>query len=253
MRKKLLLTAAMFLAFTGVVSASSINGEYNGNPIVKLKSNGLIIDTGEVPAMIYDGKTMVPIAALRNLGANVTWDPNTYSVDVKLPQSSTSNADEKLLLSKQNIAIAIMYKQTEDLAEELVQYNDFLSLYFNYHNSNFDTSYFDREITTRLPDISNHYNNIQNKFNDLSKILVGTNLSDLQKNINDIYQAIEYYKNATLDLIQWGTYKYQNNISNSQQSFNSYQNNAKSGFTLANNSVVNCSTGFNTYIYKIAQ
>lgn len=70
----------------GVVSGS-MNGDYKGNPIVKLKSNGTLVDTGEVPAMIYDGRTMVPIAALRNLGAEVTWDPKTYSVDVKLDSS----------------------------------------------------------------------------------------------------------------------------------------------------------------------
>lgn len=83
--KKLLLVSIMFLMFAGVVSASSINGDYKGNPIVKLKSNGNVIDSGEVPAMIYDGKTLVPIAALRNLGATVTWDADTYSVDVKMP------------------------------------------------------------------------------------------------------------------------------------------------------------------------
>lgn len=87
------MVVMMFLLFAGVVSASGINGDYKGNPIVKLKSNGSVIDPGEVPAMIYDGKTMVPISALRNLGAEVTWDADTYSVDVKLKSSELSTKD----------------------------------------------------------------------------------------------------------------------------------------------------------------
>lgn len=78
----------MFLLFAGVVSASSINGDYKGNPIVKITSNGKALELDEVPPMIYDGHTVVPISLLRQLGASVTWDPTTYGVDVKLPSQS---------------------------------------------------------------------------------------------------------------------------------------------------------------------
>lgn len=96
MKNKIILLALMLMLVTTAVSASSMNGDYKGNPIVKLKSNGSLIDSGEVPAMIYDDKTMVPIAALRNLGADVTWDQNTYSVDVKLPSGSIKQQISKI-------------------------------------------------------------------------------------------------------------------------------------------------------------
>lgn len=95
--KKILLSAALFVAFAGVATGSSINGDYEGNPIVKIKSNGSVIDPGEVPAMIYNGKTMVPISSLRNLGAYVTWDQDTYSVEVTFPKTfNISEATKKL-------------------------------------------------------------------------------------------------------------------------------------------------------------
>jgi hypothetical protein len=94
--KKIVMLAILLMLVATTVSASSLNGDYKGNPIVKLKSNGALVDAGEVPAMIYDGKTMVPIAALRNLGANVSWDQNTYSVDVKLPSTQPTTTNDNL-------------------------------------------------------------------------------------------------------------------------------------------------------------
>ncbi|KRE70840.1 stalk domain-containing protein [Paenibacillus sp. Soil750] len=67
-----------------------MNGDYKGNPIVLIKSSGKQLVTNEVPGQILDGNTMVPISVLRQLGASVTWDPNTYSVDVKIPTSDNS-------------------------------------------------------------------------------------------------------------------------------------------------------------------
>jgi hypothetical protein len=88
--KKIILVAIMFLLFAGVVSASSINGDYKGNPIVKVMSNGKQLQSDEVPAMIYDGHTVVPISLLRQIGVSVNWNADAYSVDVKLPQQQTA-------------------------------------------------------------------------------------------------------------------------------------------------------------------
>lgn len=105
--KKIIMLTVLMMFVTTAVSASSLNGDYKGNPIVKLKSNGILIDSGDVPAMIYDDKTVVPIAALRNLGANVIWDANTYSVDVSLPNppnNSTITAPDETIDSLQEIS-----------------------------------------------------------------------------------------------------------------------------------------------------
>lgn len=83
----------MFGLIMGSVSASSINGDFNGNPIVKLTSDGYAVPVEDTPAIIYEGRTMVPIYMLKNLGADVTWDGNTYTVDVKMPGSDSITVD----------------------------------------------------------------------------------------------------------------------------------------------------------------
>lgn len=80
------------MLFAGVVSATSINGDYNGKPIVKVKSDGKELTVEDAPAVIMDGRTMVPISMLRQIGADVTWDQTTYSVNVAI--NSISEPDE---------------------------------------------------------------------------------------------------------------------------------------------------------------
>lgn len=83
MRKKILLSLLMLSMFIGgVVTASSINGNYNGNAIVKVFVNGQAVQS-EVPAQIIDGSTLLPLRAISEaLGANVKWNPDDYSVAV---------------------------------------------------------------------------------------------------------------------------------------------------------------------------
>lgn len=98
MNKKILAIIVMFLCFAGVVNAASINGDYKGNPIVKITSNGKVLEVDEVPPMIYDGHTLVPISFLRQLGASVIWDQENYSVDVSLNNTSSNNFDLKTMI-----------------------------------------------------------------------------------------------------------------------------------------------------------
>jgi len=88
--KKIAVLTAAFALLAGSVSASSMHGDYKGNPIVKVTSNGKQLEPANVPAMIIDGYTAVPISLLRQLGATVTWDAATYTADIKLPESSKS-------------------------------------------------------------------------------------------------------------------------------------------------------------------
>jgi hypothetical protein len=89
--KKVLLVVIMFLLFAGVVTASSINGDYNGKPIVKMKSNGQVLAVEDAPAVIMDSRTMVPIYMLRQIGLGVEWNAEEYSVDVTLPKAPAQN------------------------------------------------------------------------------------------------------------------------------------------------------------------
>lgn len=82
--KKIGLVIIMIVLLVTVANAASINGEFEGKPIIKMKSNGKELKVQDVPAILYNGRTMVPVGMLRDLGANVTWDQATYTVDVKL-------------------------------------------------------------------------------------------------------------------------------------------------------------------------
>ncbi|MFB6364568.1 hypothetical protein ACFCP7_10940 [Paenibacillus elgii] len=101
MEKKIAVLSATLILMTGVVDASGLNGDYKGNPIVKVTSNGKPLDAGGVPAMIYDGNTLVSISLLRQLGASVTWDGDVYQVDVKLPKPPAT-ADKSEITKQQN-------------------------------------------------------------------------------------------------------------------------------------------------------
>lgn len=102
-KRKIAAVALLSLLVAGTVQASGINGDFNGNPIVKLKYNGQVLPIEDTPAIVFEGRTMVPIYMLKQLGVDVTWDQETYSVDVKMPnhssQNETKHSDIKSFLS----------------------------------------------------------------------------------------------------------------------------------------------------------
>jgi hypothetical protein len=83
--RKTALTVLLFLLTFGVAGAASVNGDFEGNPIVKVKSGGRDLKVEDVPATIYKGRTVVPVYLLRQLGASVDWNADTYTVNITLP------------------------------------------------------------------------------------------------------------------------------------------------------------------------
>jgi len=87
-------TVVLCLVFVAVVMAS-VNGEYNGYPIVKLVINGKTVKS-DVPAIIMGNRTMVPIAIVsETLGCNVGWNPETYTVTISDKKSTAANTGKK--------------------------------------------------------------------------------------------------------------------------------------------------------------
>jgi S1-C subfamily serine protease len=87
MKKKIFgLTLLLFMFVGGIVVADTINGTFEGNPIVKIFSGGKELAATDVPAFIYHDRTMVPLSLLRQTGAEVIWDPSTYSINIKLAE-----------------------------------------------------------------------------------------------------------------------------------------------------------------------
>ncbi|BFT75384.1 glycerophosphodiester phosphodiesterase family protein [Paenibacillus sp. P36] len=81
-RKYFFIVVGFCLLICESVSAMSINGDYKGNPIVKLFVNGKSV-VSEVPPIILDDKTMIPIRGLsESLGAQIKWNSSTNTVNV---------------------------------------------------------------------------------------------------------------------------------------------------------------------------
>jgi hypothetical protein len=87
--KKIGLVIVLIIMLVTVANAASINGEFEGNPIINLKSNGNDLIVYDVPAILYNGRTMIPVYMLSQLGATVEWDQDTYSLNVELPKKET--------------------------------------------------------------------------------------------------------------------------------------------------------------------
>ncbi|MCZ8522663.1 MULTISPECIES: GDSL-type esterase/lipase family protein [Paenibacillus] len=110
--KKVSLMAVGILVFAaGVASGAGMNGDYKGNPIVKVTVNGKEV-VSEVPAQIIDGTTMLPLRAISQaLGAEqskIQWKPGTYSVDMLVRTPDLAPA-----LGKE---LGTLYQYTKDLA-----------------------------------------------------------------------------------------------------------------------------------------
>jgi hypothetical protein len=103
--KKILLVVFLLVLTATIANAANMNGDFKGNPIVKVKADGKELTVESTPAVIYNGNTLVPIYMLRQLGATVSWDANTYSVDVALPKAQSQNASDPIKATKDIISL----------------------------------------------------------------------------------------------------------------------------------------------------
>lgn len=102
-KKKVALLSSIMMLFAGVAIGSSINGNYNGNPIVKVFVNGNEVKS-EVPAMIYEGSTVLPLRAVsESLGLTAQWDPVSYSVYLTTKNTQSNSVITPPVLTQPNI------------------------------------------------------------------------------------------------------------------------------------------------------
>ncbi|MEW9702595.1 stalk domain-containing protein [Paenibacillus sp. SI8] len=150
---KKILTVAISLCFiSSTVNASSSHGDFEGNPIVSVQSNGKNIQTEDVPAINYKGRTMVPIYMLKQLGADVVWNDSTYSVNVSIDKSKDTKTDSNTITTEtQSLRDAYQWLNDTDVAlwmftVKLQQYKD-----------NSDASNISQIIDNDFLDISKQY------------------------------------------------------------------------------------------------
>lgn len=107
MKRKIWITLILLFTFTGGYAlATSVNGQFEGNPIVKVFDAGKELVSADVPAIIYHNRTMVPLILLQQAGYRVTWNPDTYSVTIDNRQKLSRDV---ILKMKDGIGIIYCY------------------------------------------------------------------------------------------------------------------------------------------------
>ncbi|AIQ34195.1 hypothetical protein R50345_05845 [Paenibacillus sp. FSL R5-0345] len=136
MKKKIIAIAVTAsLLMTGVVSAASMWGTYKGNDIIRITSNGVALKTNDVPAISYNGRTMIPINMLGQIGLGYNWDQDNKTVDVKSPVVVNEPAQST---TTQNMGISTLASQLKgDYISSIVYSSNGTSsiLIYNYSKS----------------------------------------------------------------------------------------------------------------------
>lgn len=89
--KKVVFIISLILVVmtTTVVMAAGVNGDYKGNPIINVVINGVKLAFPDVPAIGYNGRTMLPLrASVESVNGIVEWDNKTQTATVIKPETS---------------------------------------------------------------------------------------------------------------------------------------------------------------------
>ena len=87
--KIIALSLAMILSLTTIAFAASINGSFQGNPIANVFINGTKLIFPDVPAIIYGGRTMMPLrACVEAVNGIVEWENATQTAKIIKPETN---------------------------------------------------------------------------------------------------------------------------------------------------------------------
>lgn len=111
----------------GVVSAASLWGTYKGNDIVRLTSDGVALKSTDVPAINYEGRTMIPINMLGQIGLQYTWDNKNKTVDIQTEKPVVTTVPQ--------------FYGVKDIAADLQKY-DITSMLYNTNGSLVYTTFY---------------------------------------------------------------------------------------------------------------
>jgi hypothetical protein len=231
--KKFVLVIVFFGILIGPVQASSINGDFNGNPIVKVKSNGNVLPTEDIPAIIYEGRTLVPIYMLRNLGANVQWNQSDYSVNVSIPvkDDNPTHDEKKDNQIKDYAKTADLYKKLQDTSAKTKEYGNTLSLSFHAKNNGGTSPITDSQLQNKFYEIKSLADESIKTIENSMLTINGIDMSDLKKAMQLIKNSIEYYDLAKNYFITWE--QQPNNSDQNSSTIILYLSNEKAGLTMA--------------------
>lgn len=86
----------MVISFLSVGTVSSksknLHGEFKGNPIVKVTSEGLLIKPDKNPSITYQDEVYIPVSILKKIGLNIASDSRAQSVEISKNNKIYKNA-----------------------------------------------------------------------------------------------------------------------------------------------------------------
>lgn len=201
MKKKVLSILAVSMLFGSVVSAASIWGTYKGNQVIRITSNGSALRTDDVPAISYNGRTMIPINMLGQIGVQYKWDQKNQTVEV-----STSNKSINEQPSPNNNEKLSDYARTADYFYELQILGQFLSTYSNSFYTAFNYAYMS------TPDMKNAMKILEQvdyalettieSYNYLNSLASSYNDASINSILTNYYNSIEAIKETRYNIEQ---------------------------------------------------
>lgn len=136
MKKKIALFVLFSMMVMGVVSAANINGTYKGKPIVNVVAGGKDLAVTDAPAVIMDGRTMVPISLLKQLGVGVVWDQESYSAIITMPETKPVVSEDKSSVYKKAAFLADYYKYLNDQMRATLEFVNVTDTYIRLWKEN---------------------------------------------------------------------------------------------------------------------
>lgn len=204
MKRIAILSVSLLFAFTGIVYAASVNGQYDGHDIVKVKYEGVELQVDKVPGILYNGNTLVPLGMLRQAGFVVEWDGDTQTANVKPPESKpveSSNDVAKIAkeMKKHNVSY-VRYETDGDGFNKLTylfgDHIDNISKYENAFGEMMDRSI---ETDAKITEIVDAYDNVFWVGTDLLRKFYKDEITveELSRYYNIEYNSIEPQPNTS--------------------------------------------------------
>lgn len=244
--KKIGLVVIMIVLLATVANAASVNGDFKGNPIVKVKANGKELTVENTPAVIYNGNTLVPIYMLRQLGAEVTWDQTTYSVDVVIDKSNDSVG-----ILKDHSVIMDIYRSLGMFGDRTNEIREMLSIISQLIDND------NRDIRTvdSLKNVKEYLNGLYNEYNTMntdirssmiaSKYITNFEIEIISGVLEQYVKILEQYGLMMFNLAEYALDK---NI----QKYTEYTNNYIKAISMVDDAKSESNSGYN-YYYTLIQ
>lgn len=224
MKKRILLVVIASFMFMGVVSASSMWGDYKGNRIIMLTVDDTPVKVSDVPAISYQGRTMIPIYLLKEAGIKYSWDQYNQTVNIQKGIIQESSNDDDIKTIKNLSSVASYYDSVLLIGDMLTDMSGGFDIVSRAIERGEGESALDNYLT-RFNTVIRMYNDLFDRKEKLESILKGTNIDigESQESLNYYSEAINYYKISYSGLEDYF------NLQN-ETNFRKYLNNASKGF-----------------------